>query len=278
MTTRAFPRHVNLGCGSRFHGSWLNFDLFPSDPAVIGCDLTRGIPLPNDYCNLVYHSHVLEHLRRNAALPFLQECRRVLAPGGVIRVVVPDLESACRAYLRALEAARAGATLADEDHEWMVLELIDQLVRERSGGEMLDYLRRTVLPNAAFVRARIGEQAAEIMSPRAAPRPGLKLSLRSALRALRRAGEQAAARTLFGATAARALSIGRFRLSGETHHWMYDSRSLSRLLRAAGFGSAIEQSAHSSLIAGWAAFHLDVTAEGRVARPDSLYVEAVKET
>lgn len=278
MSATVLPRYVNLGCGSRFHDSWLNLDVTPAGAGVVAWDVTRGIPLPNDHCLALYHSHVLEHLRREAVLPFLRECHRVLAQGGVLRVVVPDLERACRAYLATLEAARAAEALAAENHEWMVVELVDQLARERSGGEMLDYLRRTPLPNEAFVRARIGEQAAEILDRRGQPRSPWRRRLRSAFRALRDRYEQAIARALLGRNAARALSIGRFRLSGEAHQWMYDSHSLGQLLRAVGFARTIEQSAHSSLIPDWTTFHLDATAEGRITRPDSLYVEAVKET
>lgn len=46
---------------------------------VIAHDLSSGIPLSDESCNAVYHSHVLEHLRREDGLQFLQECYRVLA-------------------------------------------------------------------------------------------------------------------------------------------------------------------------------------------------------
>ena len=38
-----------------------------------------------------YHSHVLEHLDRPVAREFLKETLRVLRPGGICRIVVPDL-------------------------------------------------------------------------------------------------------------------------------------------------------------------------------------------
>ena len=67
------------------------------------------------------------------------ECHRVLRPGGIIRVVVPDLEGIAEAYLRGLAVVNAGgdSTL----YEWCRMELIDQAARTRSGGAMLPFLR-----------------------------------------------------------------------------------------------------------------------------------------
>jgi predicted SAM-dependent methyltransferase len=272
----ASPRYLNLGCGGQVHPDWINMDLVPGAPGVIACDLSRGIPLPDGHCRVVYHSHVLEHLRRPDAMPFLRECHRVLAPGGVLRVVVPDLESLCRAYLAKMERARATQQDATHDYEWMTIELIDQLVRERSGGEMLAYLRQPALPNEAFVHARLGEEATRILHPAPRSRPYWNVAMRAALREIRTRYEQLVSAVFMGREAARALAIGRFRLSGEAHQWMYDSYSLERLVLAAGFVSPVVQSAGSSLIPEWARFGLDVSSRGETTRPNSLYMEALK--
>lgn len=73
------------------------------DPHTIVWDLRRGIPFPGGSFDVVYHSHLLEHIDRDSAVHFLRECRRVLAPDGVLRVVVPDLEWLTRGYLDRLE-------------------------------------------------------------------------------------------------------------------------------------------------------------------------------
>jgi predicted SAM-dependent methyltransferase len=54
-------------------------------------DLTKRFPWPDGSADAVYSSHTLEHLSREAGEHFIAECRRVLKPGGVIRIVVPDL-------------------------------------------------------------------------------------------------------------------------------------------------------------------------------------------
>src|SRR3981189_2611693 len=98
-------QYLNLGCGSRYHAEWINIDIAPSDEHVMAHDLSQGIPLADGSCDAVYHSHLLEHLRRPAALYFMRECYRVMKPSAILRVAVPDLEQICRVYLEKLEQA-----------------------------------------------------------------------------------------------------------------------------------------------------------------------------
>lgn len=74
----------------------------------------------------------------------------------------------------------------------------------------------------------------------------------------------------------RALSIGRFRLAGEVHQWMYDRYSLARLLDAAGFVEPAVRDATTSAIPNWCTYNLDTTPEGVVIKPDLFFMEAVK--
>ena len=70
--------------------------------------------------------------------------------------------------------------------------------------------------------------------------------------------------------------VGRFRLSGECHQWMYDSHSLGRLLAAAGFEAVRPVAAGESDIPDFGRYHLDVEADGDVRKPDSFFMEARK--
>ncbi len=71
----------------------------PWPPNIKVHDITRGLPYPERSVSVVYASHLLEHLTRSAAREFVQECHRVLRPGGIIRLMVPDLEILARRYL-----------------------------------------------------------------------------------------------------------------------------------------------------------------------------------
>src|SRR4051812_23878919 len=47
---------ANLGCGERYHAEWTNIDITTPGPGVIQHDLSRGIPLPDASCEVVYHA------------------------------------------------------------------------------------------------------------------------------------------------------------------------------------------------------------------------------
>lgn len=273
-------KYLNLGCGSRHHPDWVNIDIAPQGPEVIQNDLSRGIPLSDASCAVVYHAAVLEHLRRPDAQAFLTECYRVLKPGGIIRVGVPDLEKICRLYLSSLAAALNGEKTAAHDYEWIMLELFDQIVREKSGGEMADYLRQNPLPNETFVYERIGEEGRELVQALLSTplhvsqsKPSLSDFISKLFAGLR----PRVLEWLLGAQDRRALEIGRFRLAGEVHQWMYDRYSLARLLGLAGFRDSQVQDAHTSRIPDWSNFHLDILPDGQVIKPDLFFMEAIKQ-
>lgn len=280
MSTSASPRLLNLGCGHRIHPAWVNADLAIGVPGVITIDVSKGLPFPARHFDVVYHSAMLEHLRREDVPGFLRECHRVLKPGGILRVAVPDLEAICRLYLKSLDDAAAGDPAAVANHEWMTIELLDQAVRERSGGMMVEFLRKNSLPNESFVLERIGEEGRELIRILRTPAPSHSPAGVSAPRRWwRRCREGLRRRILqrmLGSDGARALAIGRFRLSGEVHQWMYDRVSLTRLLGTAGFANPCQRSARESGIPGWAHYNLDTLPDGTVVKPDLLFMEATR--
>ncbi|MGH8678073.1 MAG: class I SAM-dependent methyltransferase, partial [Burkholderiales bacterium] len=114
-------RLLNFGCGATFHPAWVNLDSSPVSPQVIRHDLREPFPFPANSFDGVYGSHVLEHLEPDAAIRLLKECHRVLKPGGIVRVVVPDLEVIARLYLESLEGAAAGDPNSEMRYDWAML-------------------------------------------------------------------------------------------------------------------------------------------------------------
>jgi predicted SAM-dependent methyltransferase len=252
-------RMINLGCGRKFHPDWVNVDSVSRDPSVRKHDLSRGIPFESGSFDVLYHSQLLEHFPRAAAPAFVAECFRVLAPGGIARVVVPDLEGIAREYIANLERCLAGEPAAEADYDWILLELLDQSVRTQAGGEMATYLTKEAVHNEAYVQRRIGPNLREIRSN--TTDRGL------VARAVRRLG------ALARATMPSALGLGRFRQSGEIHQWMYDRFSLARLHRSAGFVDIRYMDAHTSAVADWSRFSLDAR-NGEALEPASIIMEA----
>jgi predicted SAM-dependent methyltransferase len=278
---------LNLGCGTHIHPEWINIDMTAVHPAVRVHDLRKGIPFADGSCEVVYHSHLLEHIPFADALPFMRECYRALESKGILRVAAPDLERICRVYTEKLEEVLSGETQSDADYEWVLLELLDQMVRETGGGRMRAYLTQDQIPNPDFVLSRIGEGGRAIMQAAKKTAPVNDkteadnarihwIRLTDLLKKIPYKARNLILKMLYGNKGSRALQVGFFRMSGEVHQWMYDRYSLRKLMLNAGFAEPIVQTATKSFIPHWTDYHLDSAADGTVYKPDSLFMESRK--
>ncbi len=121
--------------------------------SIVVHNLAKGIPFADDSVDVVYHSHMLEHLDREVASHFLIEARRVLKPGGIHRIVVPDFEQACRAYLAHVAACEQDpAEVAN--HDSYVGELLEQSVRREAAGTSQQRWFRRIAENMLLGDAR----------------------------------------------------------------------------------------------------------------------------
>lgn len=277
-------RYLNLGCGKQFHPEWINIDFVSTKSEVMAWNLTQGIPFEKETFDVVYHSHFLEHLSKMQAIKLLQECYRVLRPGGILRVAVPDLEQIVHNYLIVLEKALSAMSEQQgqihANYEWMMLELYDQAVRHQPGGEVVRYLQQDNLLNADFACKRWGKVARIILQRKQqlSSQQDDRLSRFKRFFSLLRSPKhwhESIIRLLLGKEYS-ALQLGRFRQGGEIHQWMYDRYSLQILLQNCGFINPIQYTATTSQIPAWTSFCLDSEADGSIVHPDSLYMEAAK--
>lgn len=278
---------LNLGCGNHFHKDWLNIDFISRSDFVTLHNLLKGIPLEDEFVNVVYHSHVLEHFSKRDGLIFMKECFRVLKPNGIIRIAVPDLETIAKEYIKYLERAAKGDINGKYNYEWIKLELLDQMVRNESGGAMKQYLFQPTLPNEKYIYERIGMEGKSIRqvflkNQKFAIKNKKKSFTKNSLikRLLYKINKYLSKainsqKENLNEEQKKALCIGQFRLNGEIHQWMYDRYSLTELLKEVGFSEIIIRTAFESEIDNWAEYQLDVI-DGEVRKPDSLFIEAKK--
>lgn len=92
---------LHIGASNHVLEGWLNTDLSPQN-GVMFLDATKSYPFRDGAFAYVYSEHMIEHVPYEGGQIMLQECYRVLRPGGIIRIVTPNLASILGLYSDAL--------------------------------------------------------------------------------------------------------------------------------------------------------------------------------
>lgn len=88
---------IHIGCGTNIKRGWVNIDLAPNVDLTL--DMRRYNPLPNACASVIYSEHFFEHIEYPISVQvFLSEALRILEPGGLFSVGVPDTEWILRDY------------------------------------------------------------------------------------------------------------------------------------------------------------------------------------
>ena len=92
------PRRLHLGCATVYKQGWINIDQL--GPGVdFEWDLRRPLPIADGSVDAIFHEHLLEHLPPTEGLALTRECHRLLRPGGILRIGVPDFGRYARSYV-----------------------------------------------------------------------------------------------------------------------------------------------------------------------------------
>jgi predicted SAM-dependent methyltransferase len=113
--------YVHYGCGQAAPPEWKNFDVSPTlriqktpilgtilkkslgqvfDNNVQYGDITVGLPgIVDGTADGAYCSHVLEHMSLEHFRIALRNTYKMLKPGGIFRIIMPDLEVLVRDYI-----------------------------------------------------------------------------------------------------------------------------------------------------------------------------------
>lgn len=263
--------YLNLGCGKVYHPEWKNIDFVSFDKNLIRHNILRGLPFGNNSVDVVYHSHLLEHLPKSQSISFLKECYRVLKKDGIMRVVVPDLQPIVIEYNRLFNLVNDGSTELEGNLEWIRLELFDQLARNNYGGEMPRFIEKANPGLKEYIFGRIGSE----MSEEQKKMNVFQYPVRTIIKKICEILCETFVFSIGGIQARKAFKTGLYRYSGEVHYQMFDSVSLTKALTEAGFEKIKKCSAFESSILDFVKYELDVE-ENKIRKPDSLFMEAVK--
>lgn len=143
--------YVQFGCGLCAPENWTNFDsslalrlqqlpilgsLMPSGAFgrfpqnVKYGDIIHGLPVSDESVDVLYCSHVLEHLTVEEVHFALENCYRYLKPGGIFRLVLPDMEIMAREYIN--------STSPNAVHDFMRLAWLG---KESQSRDLVSFLR-----------------------------------------------------------------------------------------------------------------------------------------
>lgn len=162
---------LNIGCGLTAPSGWLNIDCslnarlakwpwlrrmlkafkiiplakadipWPRDIYVY--DVRKGLLFPDNSVEAIYCSHFLEHLTRFDAFSFMNECYRVLIPGGIMRIIVPDLRASIEEYMKRISASDKEALIKELPSE-RFLESLCILNKESSDENIFTRLYKKI--------------------------------------------------------------------------------------------------------------------------------------
>ena len=178
---------LNLGCGLSIAPGWINIDNSPNarlarypwirwtlwklgvlsdrhysvgwSDSILTYDLKKKLPYKDSSVDYVYTSHFLEHLELEDSRRLMSEVFRILKPGGIVRVVIPDLALGAREYVNAITANRDDANAANEFVDWLQLnrtELRDPHLWMYDAGSLGALLTRAGFSNVVVCEHKKG--------------------------------------------------------------------------------------------------------------------------
>jgi predicted SAM-dependent methyltransferase len=268
---------LNVACGTRIHEDWVNIDFSKSSESVKKVNVLSGLPFADNTFDAVYSSHFLEHISRENADYVISEMYRVLKEKGILRIVVPDLENLCVEYLDIL--SKIDKDDNKKKYNWIVIELLDQLVRTSRGGDMFRMFSNEEVQKdpvmRKYINDRVGEDVQKYSDKELSvseKKNNLKISkIREVLfyqylKIIKHLIPRKIRENVFLETKI-----------GERHLWMYDRYSLAEKLKEVGFKDIKIMDPHKSNIPNFSSYHLDTNKDGTPYKGvSSLYLEAIK--
>jgi predicted SAM-dependent methyltransferase len=99
---RKGPIKLNVGCGTDYKEGWINIDN-NSDNNIekldLNWDMRKPLPFKDKSVDYIFNEHFFEHLTPEEGQVVMKDLKRILKPGGIMRIAMPDLEGVIYNYL-----------------------------------------------------------------------------------------------------------------------------------------------------------------------------------
>lgn len=272
---------LNLACGIYYvsDSDWINVDWEANSSAVLQMDLSKPLTFESETFDFIYTSHFIEHITYLQAERLLTECYRLLSPGGAIRIITPDFEKICREYLRQIDLGIL------QKSEYLKFTLIDQMVRNKPGGESGTWRALSLKDNdlRGFIShwsgTPVGQGVIETLTE--SNITSLWIRAEKVLKNPRRLKSYLMWKyfkmiSLLFPKWFRRQHIS-FCRPGERHLYLFDFNSLKTLMEKIGFSEITRSAANSSITGRSDIFRLDLDSDEKPRKgAESMYVEARK--
>lgn len=134
-TKKTESKYLHLGCGPIRINGFLNCDFYYNKDVDFNLDVRFPLPFDDGVWRGVYSHHLIEHLSYDDVMKLMRECHRTLAPGGIFRMVVPNMEVFLRLYSDSDPGVRKQIFELYPSHAMKLLSVNSPL-------EMVDYVFR----------------------------------------------------------------------------------------------------------------------------------------
>ncbi|WP_428668024.1 class I SAM-dependent methyltransferase [Runella sp.] len=253
---------------------------FPSEPNLINSSLVKKLPYLNNSFDAIYSFHVFEHLSYDEGLFALKEMYRVMKPGAVCRISTPDLLFFSKEYIKQFELYLANPEdkLQSFRYYWASFNVIDQAVRKKSGGRMVEALKAFNI-DRDYLKFVNGDSLNFLLDaghhdqmPDSARKPayfnGAPASFTFRIKKIVYA--------FIRKVILKISPLPNIEIHNERNRWLYDSVSLKKLYLEAGFVEIKVQDYNTSDIEGWERYNYDKSTAGDYPLEPSLYMEGKK--
>mgnify|MGYP001333496511 FL=1 len=271
-------KFLNVACGDTFieDDSWINVDFTSHSPIVKKANILDGLPYEDNTFDVVYSSHFIEHIPVDQIELFFDDVYRILKPGGLIRLVTPDLEFLNNEYKINYDKK------AFKKANFITSLTLDQCVRSVSGGklkkdmdnfynsndtEMINYIKLLIGPDAFEYVDSNDISFIEKVLIKVKKDPKFIFNILFMIRVK--------IFSFFLPKSFRELNLSNASI-GEKHMWLYDFNSLSELLKNSSYIDITRTNFNESNYYNYIFSKLDIKNSLPRKGIHQLFVEALK--